>query len=343
MKITMLGKSGSGKTVYMSAMSELFYNGTIHGYSIANRQLDVSYEAEIFKQFNKVNTLYQFGRFPAGTSETTVMPLELQKNGQRLIDIDWIDYRGDALLEMAKGENTQGNAEILAALYASDVILVFVDATVLKLCPQDITARALIGANEISNILSIAARKKKMNVVFILSKIDASTINIQGDLEIFRNRITSLYSRFFSCAGRNLNSYSIIEVGALGYGNVQTTSRWIDDGLGGVVPTFQNRVTNMAQLSTIHIASSFASALLMCIDSEINNQSTNVQQITLAIDGLKNELGTMWQNIIDILFCSSRKRTTLTALFQRMQASRNELNLLQNNRMDIEAIARECY
>lgn len=197
MKITMLGTSGSGKTVYMSAMSELFFNGAVNGYTIANRGNNYDSSTFITKGFDDVNTLYQYGRFPSGTSSCIVMPLELRYKGHQVIDIDWIDYRGGAIKELANGVENPQNTEILATLIASDVVMIFVDAAVLKVCSNNIIARSRVGANEISQLLSLVARKKHIDVIFLLSKFDSSIIDASKDYEFFKTKVASIYSRFF--------------------------------------------------------------------------------------------------------------------------------------------------
>lgn len=324
MKITMLGTSGSGKTVYMSAMSELFFNGEFGGYRIANR--DNNYESNTFvnKGFDKINTLYQYGRFPAGTSSSIVMPLELRYNGERLIDIDWIDYRGGAIKELANGIENSQNAEILAALIASDVVLVFVDAAVLKVCKNNITVRSRVGANEISQLLSMVNQIKHIDIIFLLSKSDSSIIDIRRDYAEMKTKVGQIYSRFFYDTNTNISQYPVIPVGSLGCGNVETTYSWKSDGEGGQVLVFNNKITNFENLRTMNIASSFATALLKCLNSEKNNLNTQAGQLAKELRKLKENFGPV-KNLIDILFNNSRKREYIFNIEQIILDSREEV------------------
>lgn len=338
MKITMLGTSGSGKTVYMSAMSEMFYNGDFDGYTIANRENNYASNAFVNKGFDNINTLYQNGRFPSGTSSSIVMPLELRYNGKRLIDIDWIDYRGGAIKELANGVENPQNAEILAALIASDVVLVFVDAAALKVCKNNITVRSRVGANEISQLLSIVTQRKHIDIIFLLSKADSSMIDIQRDFAEMKTKVGQIYSRFFSNTNTDISQYSVIPVGCLGHGNVETTYSWNSDGEGGQVLVFNNKITNFENLRTMNIASSFATALLKCLNSEKNNLNTQASQLAEELKELKENFGPV-KNIIDILFNNSRKREHIFNIEQIILDSREELLRLSPHSDLLEKIA----
>lgn len=338
MKITMLGTSGSGKTVYMSAMSELFFNGEVNGYTIANRENNYDSIAFIGKGFNDINTLYQYGRFPSGTSSSIIMPLELRYKGHKVINIDWIDYRGGAIKELANGVENPQNAEILATLIASDVVMIFVDAAVLKVCNNNITARSKVGANEISQLLSLVARKKHIDIIFLLSKFDSSIIDASEDYETLKAKVASIYSRFFSETNTSIDQYSIIPVGAVGVGNIRTTYEWKSDDSGGQILLFQNSVTNFENMKTLNIASSFATALLKCLNSETNKLNTDAAKIANELDELKRNFGPV-KNFLDILFNSSRKREHIFDLKNIILESRNEITKLMTHKIQLEVIA----
>lgn len=338
MKITMLGTSGSGKTVYMSAMSELFFNGVVSGYTIANRENSYDSSSFINRGFDDVNTLYQYGRFPSGTSSSIVMPLELRYRGYHVIDIDWIDYRGGAIKELANGVENSQNAEILAALIASDVVMIFVDAAVLKVCKNDMIARSRVGANEISQLLSLVARKKRIDVIFLLSKFDSSIIDANRDYDILKKRIASIYSRFFSEMNTSIDQCSVIPVGAVGVGNVKTTYEWKEDGSGGKILVFQNSVTDFENMKTLNIASSFATALLKCLISETNKLNTDASKIANELDRLKRNFGPV-KNLLDILFNSSKKRERIFDLERIILESRSEVIKLSPHKAQLESIA----
>lgn len=337
MKITMLGTSGSGKTVYMSAMSELFFNGDCEGYTIANREDNYNGTTFINKGFDKINTLYQYGRFPAGTSASVVMPLELRFKGESVIDIDWIDYRGGAIKELAVGIENAQNAEILAALIASDVIMVFIDAAVLKVCSNDIIARSQVGANEISQLLSMVAKKKHIDVMFLLSKIDSSIINFSKDYPAMKSRLQKIYSRFFTETNTDISEYSVIPVGAVGYGNVKTNYRWQSDNEGGKTLIFENVISDFGNMNTVNIASSFANALLKSLDSETKKLNTSASQLANELKILRENFGPV-KNLLDILFNKSKRREHIYDLEYIILENRGEITRLSSHRTQLEKI-----
>lgn len=171
MKITMLGTTGSGKTVYMSAMGELFFHSTLKGYRIGNRQYDredVADDSFAYRGFEEIGSLYGDGTFPYGTTSSMIMPLELRYKGEHVIDIDWIDYRGQAIAELARHNIQSSNEEVHTTLLASDVIMVFVDAAILKATKNDMTARKRTGANAISELLMRVHKDKQFDIIYNL-------------------------------------------------------------------------------------------------------------------------------------------------------------------------------
>lgn len=338
MKITMLGASGSGKTVYMSAMSELFFNGQVNGYMLKNRGSNYESRAFIFKGFDDINTLYSNGRFPEGTTSAVLMPLALIYNNQKILDIDWIDYRGGALKELASGIANPENTELFATLICSDVVLVFVDATVLKVCDNNMTARSLVGANEISQILSLVSHKKHIDVIFLLSKSDSDIINIETDKVFLKEKINTIYSRFFAETNTSVENYRLIPIGAVGCGNIKTTYKWEWDDLGGRTLVFKHDIKNYAGMCPMHIASSFADALLKCLYSEDKNLNTRVSELEKEINLLRQNFGPV-KNVIDILFFHSQKRGHIFNLKESIIESRRQIAGLDSHRLRLESIA----
>lgn len=338
MKITMLGASGSGKTVYMSAMSELFFNGQVDGYVLANRSNKYESSAFIFKGFDQINTLYSNGKFPGGTISTLIMPLVLNYRGQKILDIDWIDYRGGALKELANGTANPQNTELFAALIASDVVLVFVDATVLKVCDNNITARSIVGANEISQILSLVSYKKHIDVMFLLSKSDSDIINVKTDYPFLKARVDSIYSRFFTETNTSIEDYPLITVGAVGCGNIKTSYEWVQDDLNGRILTFRHDIKNFGNMAPMNIAASFANALLKCLDSQENNLNIRASALARELSSLRENFGPV-KNLIDVLFNHSGKREHIFDLQSSIHDSRCQIASLQTHRLRLEKIA----
>lgn len=265
------------------------------------------------------------------------MPLELRYRGKKVIDIDWIDYRGGAIKELALGDRNDQNAEIYATLIASDIIMVFVDAAVLKVCKNDTVARSKVGAIEISQVLNWVAQKRHIDVVFLLSKADSSIINISRDYEFLKTRIEKIYSRFLVETGNNISQYPVIPIGAVGYGNVNTSYKWYSDDEGGQVLVFENIISNVENLDTFNIASSFATVLLKCLESEIGQLNTNARKLEKELRGLTEKFG-LAKNIIDILFNKSFHREKIYDLEQKIIDNRREILNLEPHKANLEHI-----
>lgn len=326
MKITMLGTSGSGKTVYMSAMSELFFNSGVENFRIRNRDLSYKSAAFVNLNFERINTLYQFGEFPPGTSDSVVMPLELTYKNNKILEIDWIDYRGGAIKEIALGDETPKNSEVFAALIASDIVMVFVDAAKLKICRNDITARSLVGANEISQLLSLVIQSKHIDVIFLLTKIDSSIINLKRDYNMLKGRVAKIYSRFLIETNTNISSYTIMPIGAVGYGNVITSYNWTEnDGKKNL--NINHKIVNFENMYTINIASSFAIALLRCLISETKRLNTKADKLAEELEYLRERFGPV-RNLLDLLFNNSKTRRYKFELEDMILESRKEVREL---------------
>lgn len=337
MKVTMLGTSGSGKTVYMSAMSQLLFHGRINGYGLKSR--DNTPEGNAFTNIHieDINSLYESGKFPSGTSKNTLMALELVRNGEHIMDIDWIDYRGGAIKDIILGNVTQENSEVRATLLASDVIMVFVDSSILKATPNDIFVRSRVGANYISQLLSYIVERKHVNIMFLLSKADSSNVNIKQDLAELTERIERIYSRFFSDTCTDISQYPVIPVGAVGIGNVKSSQTW-ESNNNGTQLISKHEIIAFSNMNTYKIAASFAKALLLCLDSEINRKNTETPLLAKELENLTKDFGPA-KNAIDMLFFGSQRRGRIHDLKQMIEENRNEIRRLQPHRANLQRIA----
>ncbi|MCL2398878.1 MAG: hypothetical protein FWC91_03920 [Defluviitaleaceae bacterium] len=335
MKITMLGTSGSGKTTFMGAMQNLFFKDNVNGYRLANRSSKYENGVFINKTFNATNDLYRRGKWPGGTGTSALMQLEFRHWDERLLDIDWIDYRGEAITELAEGIKKEGSSEILATLMFSDVILVFVDAAALNAIKNDFIARDYVGADAISELLSYIKAKRHIDVIFVLSKIDSSTISSK-DLENLRMRVKKLYSNFMGSETSESYNSPIVEVGACNYGNVKTECEYIEE-LG--YWTFEHKILSHNDLQPINVASTFALALLKCLESEINNKNTSANKIEQEVKNLEENFNGL-KNFIDIL-CGSPKREYIFDMKKVILYSRDDIKKLEKHRPALEAIVKE--
>lgn len=120
-KVTMLGDSGSGKTVFMSSMYAKLREGH-RGISI--RAVDDAVDLELG---DTMEGLYQYHKWPPGTDLAQKRyDFELLVGRRVVSRIDWVDYRGGALLEEPESE---GGKTLASRLRESQAIIWMVDMT----------------------------------------------------------------------------------------------------------------------------------------------------------------------------------------------------------------------
>jgi len=126
----MIGHSSSGKTTYMAAMYKKMYEG-IQGYSI---------ECKNLKNHNHLmtigNRLLQ-GYYPASTDIHSEYNFKLMYNKKALIDFNWFDYRGGALLQ--ESNTSPDVVELNKRVKESDALFVFLDGE--KMTKSDATTQ----------------------------------------------------------------------------------------------------------------------------------------------------------------------------------------------------------
>jgi len=117
--LTILGKSGSGKTVFLSSMYHHLAEGSM-GFSVAatndktDRVLGGAIEDLILKK-----------EVPAGTTENSLTyGFCLKFNGQPIADIDCFDYRGGAIDDEAESE---AGAILSKRIANSDIVMWLID------------------------------------------------------------------------------------------------------------------------------------------------------------------------------------------------------------------------
>ena len=341
MKITMLGTSRAGKTTYLSALLGTLYEGAIDGFRIG--PFDSTNE-EINKELDKINVLYKEGKWPDGTSGDNVrnLSLSLFKNQNRLVDFDFIDYRGGALDDISLNENSERTMELSMALMASDVALVFIDSIILYHCKNIIVARRHLGVNPIMTVLSkakerLARAHKKMNVIFVLTKIDAIPENA---IPALKERVKELYSNIYSQFGAAANEFKIFDVSAVGRNTVKTTAEWIEDEEEGSRHFY---VTNDIITRDLDFeASNIVAVLARAFLEGINNVEYDVVQLESSIQNLKSTFN-RWQKLIDTLFHKSVKKHQIFSLEGELRKSKSQLNDLASYRFELENLISKKY
>jgi hypothetical protein len=119
-RITMLGTQFSGKTMYLLGLYAVMSAG-LDGYSLHARDLDLDIEMT-----EAWDALVGTGDLPDPTTGTKPYQLAFRQGFTKIIDIDWLDYRGGAMSERGGGDDT---ARLVAQLVASDSVYLTLDGS----------------------------------------------------------------------------------------------------------------------------------------------------------------------------------------------------------------------
>ncbi|GHV05304.1 hypothetical protein FACS1894217_01950 [Clostridia bacterium] len=333
MRVTMLGLSGSGKTTYMSAMSEAFYFARPKGFGLKER------EGSLYSIFQGKNSLYNSGEFPAGTNATTNMSLELLHEQTKLVDIDWIDYRGDAVVETAR-DGTDEDC-IKATLMVSDIILVFADAVLLNQFKSNIRdARTVIGANDIIRLLidlKNGGNSRNPRIIFLLTKVDSDTVK-RDEIASLTRFVYQIYEKFFIDTFTPISLCPVFPVGACGFGKVTTTPVAATDR--NQIPRYDNQVPSRWGLSPINITSSFAAALLLCLEKEMVESIADSLTVESELEKLRKKNNVVRHFIDKLLFGLSFEHK-IESIAEKLAMEREQIKNIASFKGKLEALYNE--
>lgn len=126
-KVTMLGGSMTGKTVFMASMYAKLRDGSRN---ISIRAVDDNVDRELGEI---MENLYAFNRWPPNSEfDQRQYDFELLLKGRSIACIDWVDYRGGALMEGEEEDGgSLGGSLLSERLRDSHAILWMVDMSVL--------------------------------------------------------------------------------------------------------------------------------------------------------------------------------------------------------------------
>lgn len=127
-KITILGTSGAGKTCYLLGMYHKMNMGVKSFYIKADDDTDVDLRTKYEKM--KDSTLGR-NRFPAGTDTNSEYSFMLQYGFEDILQFQWIDYAGGALVSKTAGDLEEYN-KIKDTINESSCLLICVDGELLK-------------------------------------------------------------------------------------------------------------------------------------------------------------------------------------------------------------------
>lgn len=165
-KVTMLGDSGSGKTVFMSSMYSKMRLGD-NGIAIRAISHDVNLDLG-----QNIENLYGHHRWPTTNEGKEInYEFELSLQGHPIAVIDWVDYRGGAIWE--RQDTPEGQA-LIKSLQNSHSIIWMVDMSKLgEISPESFQARTLTKIGHMANLSRSAADGKRLrSILFVRTKSD---------------------------------------------------------------------------------------------------------------------------------------------------------------------------
>lgn len=197
--VTMLGSSGSGKTVYMHAFSELFRysNVSLHKIEGIGDTLEEKIAQDEKLRNMSWTRILQDNRgqlvMPRGTVDREEWQFQLTHANQPMCKFNWIDYRGGSLDEFSEG--TDEAKFLMNLLSYSDAIILFIDSIPLFYYEDKANRLRWSGADTITGIINSystfqnspeylqspdnASRNKERHLAIsvVLSKCDSDLID----------------------------------------------------------------------------------------------------------------------------------------------------------------------
>jgi hypothetical protein len=164
-KITMLGGSGVGKTVFMSSMYARLRDAQ-HNIAIRAISNDVDLELD-----QNMRALYGQNKWPLGTEfDEKKYEFELLLRENPIALIDWVDYRG-ALLTAA-GE--EGGSSLIKRLQDSHCVIWMIDMTDVKGAFNSMQARVMTNVGRMAHLSRQAIRgtHNLRSILFVRTKSD---------------------------------------------------------------------------------------------------------------------------------------------------------------------------
>lgn len=310
--ISMLGIEGSGKSTYRAAILHYFFNGAVDNFYIrvkgqgketyiqrqivANRDLENSRELYVGRQF-PVRTQSQANTF--NKNNYSWAEYELYYRQSRLVNFQFVDYPGGVLKEITDGNNAKELDALAKQLITSEVLMVFIDASRLKLLGRDIASFEL-GIASIKTILgqtieTANSLNTKVNVIFVLSKIDANNISDE-DIPKLRKDVEYMFGDFFAQTGTKFSDYKVFEVGVIGRANIRT--QIFDDGM-----SIKNEIIGRKEFISKNVKAAFAEAFI----ETFKNYKYTRRELSNLYSELKLDLNWI-QNFVDNLTGSKKRR-----------------------------------
>ena len=243
--ITMLGISGSGKTMFLSGVYQSLIQDSCCGVSLkgdddkpsADSTLKVTGQIARIALINNGNAEEGWS-FPLGTTRTVEYPLRLLYEEEEVCGFDFLDYAGGQLgtiTDVREDSLSADQTMLLNQLRKSDEIMIFADAdviarhNVLSSDGEKALCRSELGVSTVQqlfNDLRPHYQNRPMTVLIILTKIDKVPRRmLQNNCAELISRTKAVYKNLWDYlkqkSGDKENPWNIgiVPVTAVGRGN----------------------------------------------------------------------------------------------------------------------------
>ncbi len=307
MKITMVGTSGSGKTVFSAGIFATFTRREYEGFSIWAPGANFSDVIRDTHKFEKDYRMLAQHKWPHGTAGISHYQLELLYKGEKKANFDWIDYRGGFLDEPTL-DNEQ-TAEVHANIAASNAVILFADAQKLvESCNPD-EAAFNSGADAIMQILMGYARDypdAKLTFLIALTKCDA----------IPREWKSKNYDRLVKHGIRTFEPLKDI---------IERNGNW----RGGIIPTStmgDGNVNSDGDITGFPKPFNISSIIAFCTGSILRHDQEDINDHIKQIESKKDEIEAKYMG-----FFGAIKKT-----FKIFNGSKTDNEVLKDLRREME-------
>ena len=187
MKVTMLGKSASGKTTYMASLYEVLGLNSVDGFYITPTPKNEGFAAGTMAagDFTSIALSNNDFMFPTGTVNTTVWSFDLICKKNLVCKFEWIDYRGGILEDVispsagSDADRVKKITELLGHIALSNAVMIFIDSLILTSYENMNARRRWVGADAIATVLrnyALYFPKSPLNVIILLTKADSDKL-----------------------------------------------------------------------------------------------------------------------------------------------------------------------
>ena len=223
-KITMLGASGSGKTVFLSGLHQTLIAAPENGFFLsidedADNKFHSLEEISLIQEDDDEG--FKVIGFPNGTTATKTYDFTLKSSGRSFFTFEFWDYRGKLVSEVRPGHGMEIDRLELEGfkehLKQSDVLLIFADATKISLYEsvalRKVKSHASLMDTVFTTVLDMVERD--YHVILVLTKIDDEDVKPEDKKENYQ-ALCRKAMEVFESIREGSKTFAMIPVSAVG-------------------------------------------------------------------------------------------------------------------------------